>query len=410
MIERFYKHPTIMLRYREGMLGTYLDPLAGQLEKEGYASESACVQIRVIADFGRWLEGKGIAAHEITQEHINRYLRSRAQQQHTRLGAAAALKRLFSFLREVGVIAEEVIVDSPGTKLKREFETYLLRERVVVPKTVIGYAAFADRFLKDLFADGAPDLSTLSAEDIVRFVQRQASSLRVKRAKLMTTALRSFLQFARYRGYINIDLAASVPAVANWSMTTIPRNLAPDQIKRVLASCNRQTSMGRRDYAILLLLARLGLRSNEVASLLLEDIDWKDGRITVRGKGGTHDHLPLPVDVGEAVAAYLQDGRPHVGCRSLFLHERAPITGFKGQQGVGSVVKHAIEKAGIDAPHKGAHQFRHALATQMLSRGASLTEIGQILRHKSPLTTQIYAKVDLASLRRLALPWPGGAL
>jgi site-specific recombinase XerD len=252
-------------------------------------------------------------------------------------------------------------------------------------------------------------LSTICAADVIGFVQRQAGCLHIKRAKLMTTALRSFLRYARYQDYINIDLAASVPTVANWSMASIPKSLSPDQVELILAHCNRKTATGRRDYAILLLLARLGLRGGEVVSLRLEEIDWQAGNITVRGKGGHWSQLPLPKDVGEAIAAYLQDGRPHSKSRSVFLRGRAPAVSFKNTVAVSSIVKHALARAGINAPQKGAHLFRHTLATQMLGQGASLSEIGELLRHRSTQTTSIYAKVDLISLRTLALPWPGGA-
>ena len=225
----------------------------------------------------------------------------------------------------------------------------------------------------------------------------------------MTTALRSFLQYARYRGDLKMDLAAAVPTVANWAMASIPRFLSPDRIELVLAHCNRQTAVGRRDYAILLLLARLGLRGGEVVALTLDDIDWEAGYISICGKGGQRTTLPLPVDVGEAIAAYLKNSRPSSANRHLFLRARAPAVGFRGPVAISSLVMHALRRAGIDAPHKGAHLFRHSLATGMLGQGASLAEIGELLRHRSPETTTIYAKVDLGSLRTLALPWPGGA-
>jgi site-specific recombinase XerD len=227
-------------------------------------------------------------------------------------------------------------------------------------------------------------------------------------AKLLTTALRSFLRYARYRGDITTDLAAAVPCVANWSMTSIPRGIPADAVRRLLASIDRRTPLGRRDYAILLLLARLGLRASEVALLELDDIDWEAGQLSVRGKGGRHTALPLSAELGEAIAAYLRQGRPRSTSRRVFLRIRAPIRGFLGPRAVGSLVRHALARAGVEAPSKGAHQFRHALAMQMLHHGASLTEIGEVLRHRSPQTTTIYAKVDLAALRPLALPWPGG--
>jgi site-specific recombinase XerD len=274
--------------------------------------------------------------------------------------------------------------------------------------TQINYLPFILSFLKDRFGNGPAKLSRLRADDVVRFVQVQASRLHRKRAKLMTTALRSFLQYARYRGDITLDLTSAVPPVANWSMASIPRAIPPDQVRQLLASIKRHTAVGRRDYAILLLLARLGLRSGEVAFLQLEDIDWKAGRLSVQGKSGRRTDLPLPADVGRAIAAYLRRGRPTSTSRRVFLRARAPIRGFLTQSAIGSIVKHRLEHAGIVAPAKGAHQFRHALATGMLRQGASLSEIGEVLGHRHPDTTRIYAKVDLDGLRKLALPWPGG--
>jgi integrase len=192
-------------------------------------------------------------------------------------------------------------------------------------------------------------------------------------------------------------------------MPSIPRSIAPDDLRRVLAHCNRRSAVGSRDYAILLLLARLGLRAGAIALLELDDIDWQAATLRVRGKGGHAHVLPLPVEVGEAIVAYLKIGRPVSTSRRLFLRAKAPIRGFKSQLAILAVVKHALIRAGIDAPSKGAHQFRHALASEMLRQGASLPEIGQILDHRSPQTTAIYAKVDLASLHTLALAWPGGA-
>jgi len=213
----------------------------------------------------------------------------------------------------------------------------------------------------------------------------------------------------RHRGDIGLDLAAAVPAVAHWSMSSIPRAIPAESVRQLLASINRQTARGRRDYAILLLLARLGLRASEVAFLELDDLDWEAGQVTVRGKRGARAALPLPADVGAAIAAYLRHGRPRSPSRRVFVRALAPTDGFAGPSAIACVVRDALERAGVNAPTKGAHQFRHALATQMLRRGASLSEIGEILRHRSPETTTIYAKVDLDALRTLALAWPGGA-
>ena len=191
-------------------------------------------------------------------------------------------------------------------------------------------------------------------------------------------------------------------------MTSIPRAIATDQVRQLLASIDRHTAVGRRDYAILLLLARLGLRAGEVACLKLDDIDWNVGRLSVRGKTGQRSDLPISAEVGKAITAYLKHGRPQSASRCVFLRAKAPNAGFQGASGVGSIVRHSLLRAGIDAPTKGAHQFRHGLATEMLRRGASLGEIGELLGHHHPQTTKIYAKVDIKALRTLAVPWPRG--
>jgi integrase/recombinase XerD len=284
----------------------------------------------------------------------------------------------------------------------------LRKERVLATATVLNYVPFVRCFLKNRFGNGTAQLSRLCAGDIIRFVQRQTRRLRPKRAKLLTSALRSFLQYARYRGDVTVDLAAAVPVVPNWSMASLPRAIEPDQVRQLLTSIDRRDAIGRRDYAILLLLARLGLRSGEVAFLELDDIDWNVGRLSVHGKNG-HSELPLSAEVGQAIAAYLRRGRPVTASRRVFLRAKAPVRGFQGASGISSLVRHSLKRAGIDAPSFGAHQFRHGLATEMLRRGASLREIGEVLGHRHPQTTLIYAKVDIAALRMLALPWPGGA-
>jgi site-specific recombinase XerD len=295
---------------------------------------------------------------------------------------------------------------TPAEHCARAYERYLREERALAKATIINYVPFIGQFLKDRFSDGQAKLSYLTARDVVRFVQRQAPR-HIKRAKLMTTALRSFFQYARFRGKVTLDLAAAVPIVAHWSMTSIPRAIAPDQIRQLLASIDRHTALGRRDYAILLLLARLGLRSGEVASLELGDIEWTAGRMSVRGKRGQRSELPLSPDVGKAIAAYLQHGRPHNASRRVFLRTKAPICGFQSSAGVGSIVRHRLQRAGINSPTRGSHQFRHGLATEMLRQGASLSEIGAVLGHRHPDTTRIYSKVDLKALHTLAQPWPG---
>jgi len=230
-----------------------------------------------------------------------------------------------------------------------------------------------------------------------------------KRAQLMVSALRSFFRFLLQQGEIATDLAACVPAVADWRLSTVPKYLGAEEVERLLSTCDQRTRIGRRDYAILMLLARLGLRAGEVVALELDDMDWRGGEIAVRGKGQRHDRLPLLQEVGEALAAYLRRDRPCGSTRRVFVRMRAPIRGFAGPQTISTIVRRALQRADLKVPAKGvaAHLLRHSLATGMLRRGASMAEIAEVLRHRTPSTTEIYAKVDIGGLRSLAQPWPG---
>lgn len=405
-------HQVVLSRAPEGPLAAHIGAFAQSRSAQGYALGSIHRQVLLAACFSHWLQQKGVALRQISSDHPSRYLRYRARHVQPRPGDAAALRHVIEFLRLQGVIAAEPRSArrlTPAERCAHAYGQYLREARALTSATVVNYVPFIRGFLRDRFGDGPVMLSRLSACDVVRCVQRRAPHLHLKRAKLLTSALRSFLRYARYRGEVRLDLAAAVPIVANWSMPSIPRAIQEDHVRQLLASIDRRTAMGRRDYAIVLLLARLGLRSGEVAFLELDDIDWNGGRVSVRGKGDHRTALPLPAEVGEAIAAYLRHGRPRTTSRRVFLRSKAPIRGFLSQCAIGSIIRHALQRAGIQAPTTGAHQFRHALATQMLRHGASLTEIGEILRHRSPQTTTIYAKVDLKALRTLALPWPGGA-
>jgi integrase/recombinase XerD len=401
----------VLSRPPEGPLARYIGSFAESLSEQGYSLASIHRQVSLAASFSRWLRHKELGVRSIGSDHPVLYLRYRARHVRPCPGDSAALRHLIDFLRCEGVIPGEkrsVRRLTPVEHHAQEFERYLIEVRALARPTITNYLPFVRSFLEERFGNEPVTLSRLCAGDVVRFVQRQAPRLHLKRAKLMTTALRSFLRYTRYLGEVTLDLATAVPIVANWSMTSIPRAICADHVRQLLASIDRRTGVGRRDYAVLLLLARLGLRSSEVAFLELDDIDWKTGRLYVRGKGAQRLELPLPTDVGTAIVAYLRRGRPLSTSRRVFLRAKAPIRGFLGASGVGSIVRHSLERAGIDAPTTGAHQFRHGLACEMLRRGAALGEIGELLGHRHPQTTKIYAKVDLEALRTLALPWPGG--
>lgn len=410
MINELFTLPSTIERLRQGPLDKHLDAYAAAVAEQGYALNSIRSQIVVIADFSQWLQQKRIAVPSLDSNVLDRFLKRRGRQGGTRRGDGRALNRLLAMLRPPGVEPErERTVESPRQRVINGFQHYLLQERRLSPATPHNYLPVIDQFLSERFPRKVLNLSAIRAVDVTDFVRHHAHQLSPGRAALMVTALRSFFRYLLHRGDVATDLAACVPTVPKWKFAVLPKFLSADSVQRVLDGCDRQTSIGRRNYAILLLLARLGLRAGEVVGLNLEDIDWKEGLIAIRGKGGKSVLMPLPVDVGEAIATYLRQDRARCSVRRVFIRHRAPLVGFRNSLAICSLVMRALKEAGVESAHTGAHVFRHSLATNLLREGCSLDEIGELLRHRSPDTTAIYAKVDLVALRTLALPWPGGS-
>jgi site-specific recombinase XerD len=408
MAKFVWKQRLHSLNTPDGPLIDQLSKFQRLLAEQGYPRESIRRYLLLVADFSVWLKAQGVSLKQVAHEHGERYLRCRSRYRRRTKGNVHALQRFMELLQHDGLVRK----DTPAarTALERlvdDYSTYLHQERGLADTTVKKYVRAAHLFLIQQRVTKVRDLSSLSAQRVIRFFQSErAGKCSATRAQHLAIGLRSFLRYARYRGHFRPDLAAAIPRVAGWSMTSIPKAISPKDAQRVLASCDRRSAVGRRDYAMLLLLAQLGLRAGEVASLTLDDIDWHAGTLTVHGKGSQEAPLPLLEPIGKAIAAYLKRGRPHCESRRVFLRMHAPIRGFKTEKPVSTAVGRAIQRARIDSPHRGAHQFRHALATHMLSRRSSLAEISEILRHKDPDTTRIYAKVDLTSLRVLAAPWP----
>ena len=355
-MDQLYRDPRTPLRMREGPLGEYVDAFAQQLIDEGYARASARYALQLVADLGRWLRRRRMVASQLTPEHLARYLEHRSRQAHYRSGDAAILGRLLRLLLDKGIVAQSPPIDStPAEQLEEEFQLYLERERRLAPATVFHYLVHIKRFLAQCFADGEVRLDGLRAADVVGFVQREAARLHhPKRSKLMTTALRSFLQYARYCGLISVDLRSSVPTVAGWSMASLPKALSSDEVQRLLAHCDRRTAVGRRNWAILMLLARLGLRAGEIVGLAFEDLDWEAGELCIRANGGNSDRLPIPQDVGAALTEYLRHSRPGCSSRQVFVRMRAPNRGFASSAAVSSIVRRALDRAGLDPAQRRA--------------------------------------------------------
>ena len=394
-----------------GPLADQLAPFAQWLDGQGYAPYSSYRKILLASAFSWWLQSRCVSLEELASKHTTQYLRHRSRQRTVRSEDAFSLRQLLSHLRGRAVIREDVAPARRSSSLQRcltEFECHLRDERALAPTTIVNYVVYARALLVERYSNKRFCLARLCAQDVVGFVQRRAIAMNAKRAKLMTTALRSFVQYLHCRGSVPRDLTDAIPTVAAWTMSSVPRAIPAAATQQLLASVDRRTALGRRDYAILLLFARLGLRLSEVMRLELGDIDWSAGSVSYRGKGDQRGTVPLPDEVGKAIAEYLQHGRPRCACRRVFVRHRAPVGGFRSPTGIDSVIRHCIQRAGVETPSYGAHQFRHALATQLLRGGASLEEIGDLLGHRSLETTRIYAKVDIDALRTLATPWPGG--
>jgi site-specific recombinase XerD len=409
---RFFAECNLPQKMDQGPLCGVIPAYAALLSQQGYSQQSAHMQLRFLADMNQWLHQQRLQVTDLTEPTIHRYLRSRSQRFRPRRDDASILKKLLQILHIQGLLPKEDTqrLDNPCQRVEHEFDRYLSEERGLSMATRINYRPFIQRFLSAQFGDKPVRFADLNANDVVRFIRNQAPLLKPKRAGLMVSALRSFFRYLRYRGDITTDLAACVPAIANWQFSALPKFLQPYQVQRVLNQCDRTTSRGRRDYAILLLLSRLGLRACEIVTLTLDDIHWEAGEISIQGKGNRSALLPLPPDVGQAVAAYLENDRPACSTRHVFIRMKAPRRGFANSIAISTIVARTLKRAGIESPHMGAHLFRHTLATQMLRQGAALAHIALLLRHRSLNTTILYAKVDLESLRSLAQPWPGGAL
>jgi site-specific recombinase XerD len=341
-----------------------------------------------------------------------RYLRHRERKQTIQPGDRARLKRWLSVLRDAGAIAPPASPPmTPQAQIFQAFAEYLQAERGLAPRSVVHHLPTIRRFLHEVCPAGSDDLGKLRQEDVVGYIERHARDWSPNTGKAMCCSLRSFLRYLHHKGLHPAPLAGCVPSIRRWKLASLPTYLSAAQVEKVLHGCDRATAMGRRDYAILTMLARLGLRASEVATLTLDDIDWRSGEMLIRAKGRQRARVPIPPDVGAAVVAYLRDGRSRSSCRRLFVRTRAPHVGFASAGAITRIAKTALERAGIQGcAHHGAHIFRHSLATELLRSGATLSEIGQLLRHESHDTTRIYAKVDIEALRTLSPSWPGGAL
>lgn len=380
-----------------GPLAPFADGLQRSLLDQGYTPLSTANLLRLAAHLSRWMQARRVST-ALTPTLVEQFVHQR-RRTYTQFRSSRSLRPMLSYLAAVGAIAWTEPERRPASPVLRRYVEYLTTERGLTAPSVRQYTATAARFLAARAA--RPRLTAADVTDFILCASRQYS---VGTTKLMVSALRAFLRYLYIAGAIDADCRGAVPPVAGWRCAGVPPEMPATDVAPVLAACNRQTAVGCRDYAVLLLVARLGLRAGEAAALTLDDLRWADGELVVRGKGA-ESRLPLPSDVGQALVAYLR-GRGHAPSRGLFLRVRAPQGGLS-VAGIQAIVAAACRRARV-API-GPHRLRHAVATAMLRQGASLTQIAQVLRHRHVDTTAIYAKVDTARLRPLARPWPTGA-
>ena len=378
-----------------------------ELRRRGYTPRSAVNELRQVARLSRWLEDRELGAERLDGERVEEFFDvQRAGGRYRAQWSRPGLRCLLEVLEGLGVLEHEG--QAPALTLTEtllgSFERYLLVERALASGTVRGYVDAARKFLVGLPPGTA--LGEVTAAEVITALRRVAEAVSVAAAQNFRAGLRAFLRFCFTEGILGVDLSGAALAVTGRRRVCLPRGIEPAQARALLSSCDRRTALGRRDHAMLVVLLRLGLRAGEVARLRLDDLDWRAGELVVRGKGARLDRLPMPVEVGEAITAYLRRGRPNSDRREVFLRARAPFNPIATGT-VGSTVRRACRRAGI--AEVGPHRLRHTLACQMVRAEVPLVDIGQVLRHKSLQSTGIYARVDIDTLRRLAVPWPGGA-
>jgi site-specific recombinase XerD len=409
-VEDYLGRSRLYGRLRSGPHGHLIERYAARLVEERLVRLGTWRCLNVVGGLLSWIAGRRYKLAALDEQVIERYLRHRGGRQSIQPGDRAALKRWLSVLREEGAIAPLVLPRlTPHERIFKKFDAYLRSERGLAAKSILRHLPIIRRFLHEVCSGGVCDLRKISQEDVIRYIERHAQDWSPKTGKAMCWSLRAFLRYLHHRGLNARPLANCVPSMRRWKLATLPTYLSAAQVRKALEGCDRETVMGRRDYAVLLLLAKLGLRADEVATLTLDDIDWRASEILVRAKGRQRARMPIPPDVGAAIVAYLRNGRPKSSCRRLFVRILAPHVGFASGCAITMIAKVALDRVGIEGcAHRGAHVFRHSLATELLRSGATLSEIGQLLRHESHDTTRIYAKVDIDALRTLSLPWPGG--
>jgi integrase/recombinase XerD len=386
-----------------GPLGRYAPGFRAWLLDRGYTPLTTVPQLQLMAHVSRWLEREGLAAAGLTGQEAGRFLAARRAAWGRNPRHPSGLRPLLGYLGGLGVIPPEPPAPQDAASvLIGEFAEYLRSERGLAPVTVGAHSSRAARFLARYAPDGDP--AVIAPGDVTSAVLADASGLSAGAGQHLACALRAFLRYCHVRGLVAADVSAAALAVTGRRTTMLPRGLEPGTVGALLAACDRGEPAGRRDYAVIVLLARLGLRAGEAARLRLDDVSWRAGEIGIRGKGGRYDVLPLPADAGAATAAWLRDGRPAVSFREVFTTLTAPTRPLT-REAVGFIVRRTCARAGLEP--FGPHRLRHSAACAMIGAKVPLAGIAQAMRHRSHGVTAIYARAGVDRLRPLARPWPG---
>jgi integrase/recombinase XerD len=388
-----------------GPLSRFAAGLAEELVRLGYTATSAVGVLQLAAHLSRWLDSEDVGLGDVSGPVIERFLAAR-RAAYTSHYSLQALNPVLGYLRREGLVPVEPVpmLSSPIETVLARYRRYLIEDRGLSSPVTDAYSHWVTPFVQDVTGtETAAGLVGLTAVDVTEFLTTHLPLMTRKTAQMTACALRSFLRFLHDQGILKIALADAVPAVAHRRLSGLPQPLNQAEVIALLGSCDRSTPVGRRDFAVITVLHRLGLRCGELSGLRLDDVDWQAGVLTIHGKGDRTDRLPLPVDVGSAIVDYLRDGRPETTARTLFVKAVAPHTPL-AYSGLSCIVARAAQRGGLGTIH--AHRLRHTAASRVLNAGASLEEVSHLLRHASPATTAIYAKTDQTRLAALARPWP----
>lgn len=389
-------------RRKPGRLGPFVVGYSAWLVRRGHTAMTTRNMLKEFGQVGRWLAEEDLEVRQLSEERLAVFLADRRRAGCRRLPGLRGLQPPLTYLREVGAVDPATVPITVLGELLTEYRDWMVIDRGLAPATVLRYATTARRFLEQCSVAGV-EPSALTGSEVNAFLIAECGRVSAGSAKGRVAELRSLLRWLFVRQVIAVRLGSAVPPVGGWRLASVPPTMTTADVQALLDQCDRSTDVGVRNFAMLTLVARLGLRSIEVARLELADVDWRAGEIVVRGKGRREDRLPLPADVGEAVVEHLHHRRARAGCRHVFVTVKAPHGPIRAEL-LNDVTKQACRRAGLR--RVGPHRLRHALAAELLRRGAGLTAIGQVLRHQDLATTALYAKVDLDTLRRVAQPWP----